>query len=468
MSRPWKILLVTSVAVFMSFLDATIVNIAFPDIERSFPDASLGDLSWILNAYNIVFAALLVPAGRVADMVGRRKMFFVGLWTFLGASALAAAAPNVELLIAARVLQAVGGAIVVPTSLGLMLPEFPAEKRATATAIWGATGAVAAATGPSLGGVLVDSAGWRWVFLVNLLIGIPAYFPARRLLVERRDPDATRALPDGLGVVLLTAAVGLLSLGIVKGPDWSWDERVAGSIVAGAVLLAVFVLRTRRHAAPVIELSLFRIRSFAVASSAVFVFAVAFYALLLANVLFLTQVWEYSVLKAGFAVTAGPLTAAVFSVVGGKLSDAYGQRVVAVPGGLVFATGALLLSFMPGAEPAYWAELFPAMIVTGAGVGLTFASLSSAAVAELPPHRFSTGSAVSAAFRQLGAVLGISVLVAVLGTPAPEDALAAFHHAWALMAIAGAVAGLMALGLGRVHATGTDPVPEPPGVAAAA
>jgi EmrB/QacA subfamily drug resistance transporter len=460
MSRPWKVLLVTSVAVFMSFLDATIVNIAFPDIEKSFPDASLGDLSWILNAYNIVFAALLVPAGRVADMVGRRKMFFVGLWTFLGASALAAAAPNVELLIAARVLQAVGGAIVVPTSLGLMLPEFPAAKRATATAVWGATGAVAAATGPSLGGVLVDAAGWRWVFLVNLLIGIPAYFPARRLLVERKDPNADRALPDALGVLVLTLAVGLISLGLVKGPDWNWDGRVAGAIAVGAVLIVAFVLRSRRHASPVIELSLFRIRSFAVASSAVFVFAVAFYALLLANILFLTQVWDYSVLKAGFAVTAGPLTAAVFSVVGGKLSDRYGQRVVAVPGGLTFGLGALLLSVMPGAEPHYWSHIFPAMVVTGMGVGLTFASLSSAAVAELPPHSFSTGSAVSAAFRQLGAVLGISLLVAVLGTPAPEDAVATFHHAYALMAIAGGVAGLMGLALGRVRATGTEPVPE--------
>src|SRR5215213_10064692 len=277
MSRPWKVLLVTAVAVFMSFLDATIVNIAFPDIERSFPEASLGDLSWILNAYNIVFAALLVPAGRVADMVGRRKMFFIGLWTFLAASALCAFAPSVGLLIAARVLQAVGGAIVVPTSLGLMLPEFPPAKRATATAIWGATGAVAAATGPSLGGVLVDSTSWRWVFLVNLLIGIPAAFPARRLLVERRDEAGGRALPDAIGTVLLAAGVGLLSLGIVQGPDWDWDGRVIAAAAAGVVLLVVFAFRSLRHPAPVIEPALFRIRSFGVASSATFVFSVAFY-----------------------------------------------------------------------------------------------------------------------------------------------------------------------------------------------
>src|SRR5215207_6296706 len=246
MSRPWKVLLVTSVAVFMSFLDATIVNIAFPDIERSFPEASLGDLSWILNAYNIVFAALLVPAGKVADIVGRRKMFFVGLWTFLAASALCAFAPNVELLIAARVLQAVGGAIVVPTSLGLMLPEFPPAKRATATAIWGATGAVAAATGPSLGGVLVDATSWRWVFLVNLLIGIPAVFPARRVLRETRE-DHPGPLPDMVGVGLLVGGVGLLSLGIVKGEEWGWGGgRVIGSLLAAVLLLVAFFVRSAR------------------------------------------------------------------------------------------------------------------------------------------------------------------------------------------------------------------------------
>ena len=467
MSRPWKVLIVTSVAVFMSFLDATIVNIAFPDIEKSFPDASLADLSWILNAYNIVFAALLVPAGKLADIAGRRKLFFVGLWTFLAASALVALAPNVELVIAARVIQAVGAAIVVPTSLGLMLPEFPAEKRATATALWAATGAVAAATGPSLGGVLVDTAGWRWAFLINIPIGIAAVLPARRLLVERRDESAAGVLPDAFGTVLLTAGVALLALGIVQGPDWGWDERVIGSIAGGLLLLVALVLRSRSHASPVVEPKLFKIRSFAVATSAVLIFSVAFYALLLNNVLFLTQIWDYSILKAGFAVTAGPLTAAVFAAIGGRLSDAYGQRVVAVPGGLIFAAGALLLSTMPGAEPHYWSDIFPAMIVTGIGVGLSYSSLSSAAVAELPPERYSTGSAVSGAFRQIGAVLGVSLLVAVLGTPSSAGAaLDAFHEAYALMAIGGAIAGVMAIGLGRVRALGlglpAEPAPNHP------
>jgi EmrB/QacA subfamily drug resistance transporter len=228
--KRWKVLLVTSVAVFMGFLDVTIVNIAFPDIESSFPDTSLAGLSWILNAYNIVFAALLVPAGRMSDRFGRRRMFFVGVLTFLAASAVCGLAPSIEVLVAARVVQAAGAAILVPTSLALLLPEFPLEQRATATALWGATGAIAAATGPSLGGVLVDTTSWRWVFFVNLIIGLPALIPARRLLTERRDQHPG-PLPDLAGAVLLVAGVGLLSLGIVKGEEWGWGGgRVIGPL----------------------------------------------------------------------------------------------------------------------------------------------------------------------------------------------------------------------------------------------
>src|SRR5919108_3465902 len=172
MERRWKVLTVTAVAVFMGFLDVTIVNVAFPDLQRDFTAASRADLSWVLNAYNIVFAALLVPAGRPADLVGRRRMFFAGVGLFLAASVACGVAGSPEVLVAARVVQAAGAAILVPTSLALLLPEFPLEQRATATALWGATGAVAAATGPSLGGVLVDATSWRWVFFVNLLIGL--------------------------------------------------------------------------------------------------------------------------------------------------------------------------------------------------------------------------------------------------------------------------------------------------------
>jgi EmrB/QacA subfamily drug resistance transporter len=448
MQRQWKVLIVTAVAVFMSFLDVTIVNVAFADIERDFTDASRADLSWILNAYNIVFAALLVPAGRLADLVGRRRMFMIGVSAFVAVSVLCGVATSPEVLVAARVLQAAAGAILVPTSLALLLPEFPAEKRATAVAIWGATGAVAAALGPSLGGVLVEEAGWRWVFFVNVPIGLLALVPARRLLRETRDPAGV--LPDGLGSALMVAGVGALALGIVQGPDWGWGSGgVLGAFGVAAVLLPLVVFRSARHRAPVIELGLFRARSFAVANAGMVAFSTAFYALLLCNVLFLTGGWGYSILEAGFAVTPGPLMAALTAPLGGGLSDRFGQRLVALPGALLFAAGCALFASGVDATPDYVSEYLGPTILTGAGVGLSFASWSSAAVAELPPARFATGSAVLACLRQIGAVLGIAALVAVLEAAPPG--VEGFTDAWTLMAITAGVVALLALALGRVR-----------------
>jgi EmrB/QacA subfamily drug resistance transporter len=458
MARRWQVLTVTSVAVFMSFLDLSIVNIAFPDIRASFADVSLPHLSWVLNAYNVVFAAALIPAGRLADRFGRRRLFFIGAVTFLAASVMCGLAGSVDLLIAARAVQALGAAVLVPTSLGLLLPEFPLSQRATATAVWGATGAVAAAAGPSLGGLLVDWQGWRWVFFVNLLIGVPALLAARELLHEQRGAETT--YPDGLGALLLTAGVAALALAIVEGPDWGWaSARVLGALAFAAVTLPLFVVRSARHRVPIIELSLFRVRSFAVAGAGVFVFALGFYALLLANVLFLTGVWGYSVLHAGVALTPGPLMAALAAPVGGRLSDRFGQRVVAVPGGLLFGAGAAMLALQLGAVPHYASQFLPAVLLTGTGVGLSFAGFGSAAVAELPRSRYATGSAISSTFRQLGAVLGISGLIAVLGTPGSASALDSFQRVWALIALTGAVAAGTALALGRVHARNVE---EPP------
>jgi EmrB/QacA subfamily drug resistance transporter len=450
MQREWKVLTVTAVAVFMSFLDVTIVNVAFPDIERDFPDASRADLSWILNGYNIVFAALLVPAGRLADLVGRRRMFLVGVIAFVAASVLCGLASSPELLTAARVLQAAAGAVLVPTSLALLLPEFPVEKRATAVAVWSATGAVAAALGPSLGGVLVEEAGWRWVFFLNVPIGLAALVPARRLLRETRDPAGV--LPDALGSLLLVGGVGALALGIVKGPDWGWGSPgVLAALGAAALLLPLVVLRSARHRAPVIELGLFRARSFAVANAGMFAFSTAFYALLLCNVLFLTGAWGYSILEAGFAVTPGPLSAALAAPIGGRLADRFGQRVVALPGALLFAAGCALFATGIDATPDYASEYLVPTILTGLGVGFSFAAWGSAAVAELPAARFATGSAVLACLRQVGAVLGIAALVAMLEAAPAGDPVQGFTDAWTAMAVTAGLVALLALALGRVR-----------------
>ena len=451
LSREWKVLLLSSLAVFMVFLDVTIVNIAFPAIRHTFADTSLSDLSWVLNGYNVVVAALLVPAGRIADRLGRRRVFFVGLALFLLGSVICGGASSAAMLIAARVVQALGGAALIPASLGLVLEEVPDEKRAMATSVWAAAGAVAAATGPSLGGVLVETTSWRWAFFVNLLIAI-GMLRAPRLLRETRQSDSNRRL-DLLGAAMLVVAVGALALGIVKAPDWGWtSDRVLAAWAVAAGFAGVFVARSARHPAPVLEPAILRIRTFSTANAAFFPFSVGFYALLLGNILFLTEVWGYSLLEAGFAVTPAALMAAIAAAAGGRLVERFGSRQVAVPALLLFC-GACLAYHGAGARPDYLGHWLPAQLVSGSAVGLTFAGLTSASVADLALGRLATGTAVSSCFRQIGAVVGIAGLVAVLGTPNTRTPLPAFERAWLLMACTALGAALLASWLpGRRHA----------------
>ena len=459
MARQWKVLLVVSIAVFVASLDLFIVNVAFPDIAADFEGTKLSDLSWVLNAYTIVFAALLVPAGRMADRTGRKRAFLTGLLVFVTASALAAAAPSVEALVAARVVQAVGAAILLPTSLALLLPEFAPEKRPVAIGIWAAVGGVAAATGPPVGGLLVELS-WRWVFIVNLPVGLVTAVIAARLLREIRDESQRR--PDWLGTLLLVAGVGTLALGLVRSEEWGFgDTRTLGALGGAAVLLALFLARSARHPAPVVDLAMLRVRPYAAANAASLLFFIAFSAMLLGSVLFLTQVWSYDVLEAGLAIAPGPAMAALFAVPAGRLGARVGPALPAAAGGLLFALGGVWWIALAGAEPAYAADFLPGMMIGGIGVGLVLPSMAAAAAASLPPERFATGTAVFQMSRQLGSVLGVALLVAVLGTPAPGEALDAFQGGWALQIGTALAAAATALAIGPVRSASAEPALAP-------
>jgi EmrB/QacA subfamily drug resistance transporter len=426
----WVVLAVTAVGAFMAFLDVTIVNIAFPSITRAFPHSSLGELSWVLNAYNVMLAALLVPAGRLADLVGRRRMFLVGLALFVGSSAVCAAAPTAGVLIGARALQGAGAAILIPTSVGLLLPAFAPSERATAVGLWSASAAVASAVGPPFGAALVQLSDWRLVFLVNLPLGLLAAVLTLRYLAESRD-ERNGAISDLLGIALITAGIGLIALGIAQGRQWGWGSNaVLGSLSGGVLLAALFVLRSLRHKNPVIEASLLRHRGFGAANAATLLFGGAFYALLLCNVLYLTQIWKYSIMQAGFAMMPSSITAALIAGPAGRLADRAGYRIVVIPGLIVYAAGVAMFWLRVGLHPEYLTVWLPATVVMGAGVGLAFPTLGASAVAALPPARFATGSAINSSARQIGAVLGIAVLVAILGSPAPAQALSAFGAGW--------------------------------------
>jgi EmrB/QacA subfamily drug resistance transporter len=448
---PGRTLAVAAAGAGLAFVDATIVNVAFPDLQADFSGTSLGALSWVLNAYNIVFAALLVAAGRFADLLGRRRMFHIGILLFTVASVACAAAPSVGLLIGARALQAIGAAIMVPASLALVLEAYPANRRAHGVALWSASAALAAGLGPSLGGVLVEAGGWRLAFLVNLPLGIAALLAGRRVLVESRAPGR-RTTPDLAGAGLAGIAIALATLAIVQGEDWGWTSPgVLAAFGVAVALVGLVVWRCTWHRSPVLDLELLRIRSLSVANVLTVVGAAGFYAYVLNNVLFLTTVWKYSVLEAGLALTPGPFIAAAVARPASKLAARIGYRPVLVVGAVLWAGALVAMRERLGAEPAFVREWLPMMVLLGLGAGLTFPLLSAAGVASAPGGRFATATALNSVSRQLGAVLGVALLVVVVGTPAPAEALAAFDRGWTFAAACLAVIAVGALLLGRVR-----------------
>lgn len=430
--RPGLVLLVTSAAAFVAGLDLFIVNIAFNDIGRDFAGTSLSQLSWVLNGYAIVYAALLVPLGRLADRSSRRTGFIAGVGLFTVASAICAAAPNVEVLVAARVLQAVGAAALTPTSLGLLLAVFAIERRANAVRVWAASGALAAAAGPVVGGLLVQ-ASWRWVFLVNIPIGIITIIAAVRFVPDSRDPEAG-PVPDLIGALLAALAVGALALGLVQGGSWGWGSfRIIAALTVAAVAGGLFWYRNLHHPVPVVEPALLRVPSFAWANATSLIFSTAFAASLLIAVLWLQQVWGESALRAGLEMAPGPLLVPVFAVVASLLvKRGVGVGLITAAGCLLCAAGAVTMMVSVGPTPAYATEILPGWLLGGAGVGLALPTLLSSATADLPPSRTATGSAVVTMTRQVGSVLGVSVLVALLGSPVGYAAAhRAFQTGWA-------------------------------------
>ena len=433
--------------VFLAFLDTTIVNTSFPDIRRGFEEASPAQLSWVLDGYFIVLAAFLVPAGGIADRLGRRRVFLVGAALFVATSVLCAVAPSWQLLVTARVLQGISAAVLVPASLALLLPLFPPERRAAGVGIWGAAAALAAAIGPPLGGLLVELADWRWIFLVNLPLGAAVIAIGIRSLDESRDPAATR-LPDLPGAGLAAASLGLLALALVEGNNWGWlGAQTLAAFAASVALGAWVVVRCLRHPRPIVDLTLFRIPSFLHGTVGTLLFASAFFSMILGNILFLTGVWGYSVLEAGLAVAPGPLASAVIAGPAGRLADRFGHRAVIVPGTLFYAAGLLVLRGA-GLEPDYVGLWLPGQLLVGIGIGLAFPTLGAAAAAEIPAARFGVAAAVTGAGRQLGAVLGTALLIAIVGEPRTlAEAASAADDAYVFGIVAALLSGAVALRL---------------------
>ncbi len=456
---------VLSLAVFMSSLDLFIVNLAFPYIGRQYPGTSLSSLSWVLNAYTIVFAAVLVPAGRWADRIGRRRVLLAGLAAFSAGSALCGLAPGVAALIAARVIQAAGAGLMVPASLSLLLATVPAVARSRALGTWSALGALGAALGPVIGGSLVQIS-WRWVFWINLPVGLAALALATRVVPESRD-DRVQGRPDLIGAALLAASVGLVALALVKAPGWGWGSAAfIGTLLASAACGTAMVARSRRHHSPVLELELLRSRTFTGAFAASILYYAGFGAFVLNAVEFLTGVWHYSAVVAGLAIAPGPLMVLPFARIAAPRMAAWlgGPGRVAVIGCAVNAGSQLLWLSQIQAQPAYLTHLLPAQLLGGAGVGLTIPSLLGAGSASLTPARFGTGSGILNMARQVGTVLGVAGLVAILAHVSPADPIPAYRDGLVLIIGFFAAAGAVAAGLLTARAAPPGaPVPPPAG-----
>lgn len=455
---PWIVLTSTALAVFAVFLDTTIGFVSFPAISQTFASAGESTISWVLNAYTLVFAAMLIPAGRIADRIGRRRMFLSGVVVFTVGSMLCGLSPTIGTLIAAEMIEAVGAAMLVPASLALVLQTFPRSKVPVAVAIWGAIGAAAGAFGPTLGAIVVSNLSWRWAFFINLPVGIVSFFLGRRVLPEGKEANPGR-IPDPASVALLALGIGLVVYAIVETSSTGWASiRFFITLLAGLALVAVFVDRCRRVANPLIHLSLFRSRNFRWANAATIVYAAGFSAMFLGNVMFLTKIWGYTILRAGLALSVGPLIVAVTAPFFGRLAGRIGQRTLLIPGGLVWAAGALFLITRATTTPDYLGVYLPSGILTALGVALVLPQLSSVAVQGLPLDQFGTGSAVVQAMRYMGSTLGVAIAIALLNR-ATSTPLDNFHHVWWLLAVCGTAVSLLATQLERRRAVASGDVP---------
>lgn len=419
--RYWAVVLTASGANFLAMLDSTVTMLAVPALQREFPSAGLPDLSWVVSAYAVLFAALLAPCGRLADTLGRKRILLGGIALFSVASLLCALAPTVPLLVAARALQGVGAAVMVPASLSVLLLETPPARRVMSISLLSAAGAVAAAVGPSLGGLLVEAFSWHAVFLINIPLGIALIVAGARVLTQA---PSTGGIPDLVGTVLLVLGVGGLTVGVTNGTTWEWDSvRTLACLLGGVLCLLLAVVRTVRHRSPAFEVSLFRAnRLFTAANVVALLYGTVMYTWLLASVLFLTDVWRYSELEAGLAQTPGAVVAAIGAVVMGKVMVRFGgPRFSAVVGMAAHAVVPLVLLAVLTEERSFLEIWLPSSVFVGFGIGATMMAAMSAGAMSAPPTKFASVSALNNTARQIGGALGAAAVATILQASAAAD-----------------------------------------------
>jgi EmrB/QacA subfamily drug resistance transporter len=422
---PWVILAVLCLGLFMILLDGTIVNIAIPHIQTAF-NTTFSNIEWVMNAYILTFAVLLVTMGRFGDLWGRRKLFVGGMVLFTLGSLACGLAPSIYLLIAFRVVQGIGGAAMMPSTLSIIADVFPAGKRGAAMGVWGGVSGLASGLGPVLGGIIIQyvtwpsvAGSWRWIFLVNIPIGIIGVILALRLVPESKNPTAVQTL-DLPGVGLISASLFCLTFALIEGQHYGWTSAAILGLFAGAIIaFGLFYWREHRVSQPLIDFSLFRSLNFAAGNATGLLLSAAMMGAFFTIPIFLQSVLGFSAIKAGLVMAPMSVVIIFAAPVAGILSDRVGSKWIVAAGMFILAFG---LGWMAGLVPGV-AKISPSttslsllvpFLLSGIGIGLAVAPVTSAVMATAPKERVGNASGVLSTMRQVGSLMGIAILGAVL------------------------------------------------------
>ncbi len=451
-TRKWFTLAAVSFGLFMIMLDNTVVNVALPSIQRDL-DADLSELQWIVTGYALTFAALMLVGGKLADAYGRRLIFVLGIAVFTFASLLCGLADSSEMLIAARVLQGVGAALMNPATLSIIAATFPPRERGTAIGIWAGVSALALAIGPLVGGLITEHLDWSWIFFVNVPIGILGIAASFVFIDESRDETHERLDLPGLA----TSGVGLFALtyGLIEANTYGWSSaRIVGSFVLAGVSLLAFVALERRQRAPMLPLELFRSGTYTGANLVVLLVALAMFGVFFFVSLYMQNILGYSAVQAGAAFLPMTILIILVAPVAGKTSDRIGSRGLMTAGMVLIAVQLILFSRLTE-DASFW-NLFPALMIGGIGMSLTMTPSAAAATRSVPVDKAGVGSAVLNSARQVGGTMGIALMGAIMAAEAggerTSDAfMRGFENALLVAAGIAVVGAIVAFTLVRPH-----------------
>ncbi|MGD9749947.1 MAG: MFS transporter [Acidimicrobiia bacterium] len=438
--RANQALLVAATAMFLGAFVTTASNIAVPVLEGDFPDASLSTISWVVSAFNVTQVTFMLLGGRLSDRWGRRFVFLAGMGVFSVGAALSAVAPVIELVIAARVVQAVGMAMVLPSSLAAVLPLFPMERHASVVSLWSAMGILGSAVAPTMAAGILEVGSWRLVFAVIIPFALLAWWGGRLRLDPGVRPTQPRPL-DLIGAAAGTLAVGGVALAVVQGRHWGWGSpAIVGIVVAAVAAGALFVRRSLHHPEPLLDLSLLQVRSFRVVTVSAGLLATATAATWFMYPLFMTTVWGFSIFEVGLAISPGAVSMIPVTVLAGRLADRSGYRTLLVTGSLIATFGVAWMAWRLHPGASYVVGFLPGTMSIGFGMGLMLGPANSAALRDVAHEKLGAANAAYNTIRYLGSALGVAISAAIIGDTAGQDRIDGIARAWwvsvALMASA--------------------------------